>query len=153
MPSYCTPCDRTFGTAWALKAHLVDSRLPHPSCSDCGRAFCSQKSLDSHVGSGVHQKRVRIKSVVRKKSPSSPPVIQQQPKIVQSASLILGLGSVGSWLERESRWSMIPNSQQAAALGALALHCHMPDELLKNRYILDSNAQCTRKCKACDGEF
>jgi hypothetical protein len=153
MPSYCMPCDRTFGTAWALKEHLADSRSPHPRCGDCRRAFGSQKSLDSHVGSSVHQERVRTKSVVSKKGPSSPPVTQQQPKTVQFASLILGLGSVGSWLEREGRWSIIPNSQQPAALDALAMHCHTPEELLKNRYILDANAKGTRKCKTCGGEF
>jgi hypothetical protein len=153
MPSYCTPCDQTFGTASVLKGHLAISPSPHPRCGDCGRAFGSQKSLDSHVGSGVHQERVRTKSDVSKKSPSSPPVTQQQPKTVQFASLILGLGSVGSWLEREGRWSIIPSSQQAATLDALAMHCYTPEELLKNTYILDANAKGTRKCKTCGGEF
>jgi hypothetical protein len=80
-------------------------------------------------------------------------VIQQQPKTVQFASLIFGPFTYGSSLEREARWSIIPNSQHVAALGALAMHCHTPEELLKNRYILDPNAKGTRKCKACGGEF
>ena len=153
MPSHCTPCDRPFKTARALKDHLANSPSPHPRCGDCGKTFGSQESLDNHVGSGVHHKRVRTKRVVNKKCLWSLPAIKQQPKTVQYATLIATHSSAGSSSEREARWSIIPNSQHAAALGALAMHCHAPEELLKNKYILDSNAKGTRKCKNCNGEF
>lgn len=158
MPSHCTPCDRPFKTAKALKDHLASSSWPHPRCGDCDRAFCSQESLDSHVSSSVHTKRVRTKHVKNKKSPWSPSVIQQHPNTVHNATfiasqLIASQGSAGSSSEREARWSIIPNSQHAAALSALAIHCHTPKELLKNKYVLDPNTKGKRKCEHCGGEF
>ena len=54
-------------------------------------------------------------------------------------------------------WSGIPPSQYASTLEHLSRHCHSPDELLKNKYVLSpygQNAISTlRKCMNCKGEF
>ncbi|KAF8251314.1 hypothetical protein K440DRAFT_487289, partial [Wilcoxina mikolae CBS 423.85] len=54
-----------------------------------------------------------------------------------------------------NRWSVIPASQQRAALAALTAHCHTPEDLTKHQYLLQpygpADLEALRKCKHCGG--
>jgi hypothetical protein len=156
MPSYCSSCDRSFGSLAALKSHLASSSSPHPfRCSTCAKVFGTKEALENHTSSDVHKRPViRTKPVVNNNSARKPLLVQQQASAVNSTSVsVANHTTPGLPSETDDRWSVIPDSHHVAVLAALSVHSHDPKELLKNKYVLDQNFKSSRKCKRCGGEF
>jgi len=140
MPNHCLPCNRTFKSQQALDQHMQFSTAHKSASPIFPRAHTSSSSPLQSVN-------CRTSSV-------------SQPDAVASSSstsqVIFNLKD-RMFPNKRNRWSEIPALQQPAVLEALMRHCHSPENLLENRYLLHpytaEDLAGLRKCKNCGGKF
>lgn len=137
-------------------------------CSPCERSFKDQQALDQHLRDSFTHKKFVTKSAPTQVStiPSRriqhtrrPEPLRQQDEIASSSttSLVTGYSGVRNSSHKKIAWSIIDASEQPAELELLSRHCHPPEDLLKNKYLLHPYTTMDianlRRCRNCNGKW
>jgi hypothetical protein len=145
MVIQCFPCDRPFKDQQALDQHIRDSSIH--------KRYIPQPA-QAQVPTPLQSADFRISI----SSPCQPTHLQQLYTAASSPSSSQNMenGQNGTYYDKKSPWSVIPIFQQPALLEALRIHCHSPEDLLENKYLLypytPQDLDGFRKCINCGGK-
>jgi hypothetical protein len=136
-------------------------------CLPCNRSFRSQQALDQHMQFSTAHKRALPKSFrVHTASTSQLNSVANRTSGVPELNAVTSSSSTSQVIDyvedsdspdKRNRWSQIPVWQRPAMLEALLKHCHSPEDLLENKYLLrpytaeDLAGLC--ECKNCGSKF
>ena len=182
MPSYCDICEREFAHAGALQMHVQNSKI-HKKEARKQRISAQEKevkttpqpSSDTLISNtGLYGQLPSIGN-----TPLTLPGLQFQIQNDSIATLYLSThlqqpsakasehfgsaaaqdsqGNWGRFQHGHNHWSLIPAFQQLSVFETLFRHCHLPEDLLDNKYRLhmynSDDIAGLRKCKNCGSKF
>jgi hypothetical protein len=132
-------------------------------CLSCDRSFVNQQALDQHKQYSAAHKRSLLESSSIQTAPKLQPQslnhgitgLSEPDTITSSSSTSQVTDDAKANISpvKGNHWSVIPNSQQQELFEALLVHCHLPEQLLGNKYLLhpytDEDLAGLRRCKNC----
>lgn len=127
-------------------------------CNVCDRDFVNEAALQMHFqNSEFHKKETRRQTTSTQTKKFEAIFVPISSNVASSADQSMTNIPKATFKHGNNHWTMIPPMQQLSSLEALAKLCHLPEELLKSKYLVEpygtDEISLLRRCKNCNGEF